>query len=193
MSTKQEAAAFTDTAAAGLAGQVRAALRQAKTTIMQAPGMAGGWETWPTDHPAYELYALLDAAVARVNDLAEDREWDEAVMDRASGMDVKMVRVDRLKTDDVVLLDDERWYEVRDVWGHDDEDPEEHDLDPGDVAAIRTIVEGGGLQYTRLALRVIDPERSNEHEIVCKTVGFDAHALLPLQVIGLDPKGGSRG
>lgn len=166
-------------AAARLAGEVLAALDAALQRM--ARNSNGDGLTWGPRHPGFELNGALVMAKADVRRLIEDSAWLPHEVEPAHAWAVDQVRVGDLHTDDVVQIRD-RWCEVRDWWDSEALDDLGDDLgeDHEDIPKIRAIVEG--LPYARVALRVVDVDASNEHEIVCDVLGFGANDLLPTQV-----------
>ncbi|MEV0254792.1 hypothetical protein AB0H82_11090 [Streptomyces sp. NPDC050732] len=180
MSNKQTAAAFTDTAAARLAGQMIASIKAASQRIKQGPDADG--TPWGPEHAGYALLHSLDRCTDDLQDLVKKKGWTLQQTEVPRTWGTRRVKVHALETDDIVNISG-RWTEVRDVWGTEEgQDPAE-DLgeDHDDVPKIREILDPA-LPYTRLALRVIDPERSFPHEIVCAVIGFDYQDLVTMQV-----------
>ncbi|MEU0770546.1 hypothetical protein [Streptomyces albogriseolus] len=181
MSSKETAAAFTNAAAARLAGQLEAALSMVRSRINMGPD-ADGHLGGSKDHHGHGLNRVVDLALHDLRLLAAERDWTPKEMAVPTEWAVQPTRAADLECDDVVRING-RWTEVRDVWGANDSDDPAVELgtDHPDYPAVRDII-GASLPYMRVAVRVIDIDNSNPHEIVCQVIGMDAHELVDMQV-----------
>ncbi|MET7816066.1 hypothetical protein ABZT26_35165 [Streptomyces sp. NPDC005395] len=179
MASEATAAPFDRGAAARLAGQVLAGLGAAKRRINP-----GGDSPEPgEEHPGYGLHQVLAEMMRTLGELIEREGWTRGETYVPQPWSTETRRVEDLRTDDVFWCEpDQKWVEFRDVWGDTEESPADAlGEDHPDVPAIEEIT-SQGVGYTVLAVRVIDQDRSNLHEIVCKVLRMEAHELIQVQV-----------
>ncbi|MFJ9719973.1 hypothetical protein ACIRPQ_29275 [Streptomyces sp. NPDC101213] len=177
MTTEATAAPLDRGAAARLAGQILAGLGAAKKKL---DGGRGDVEELA------ELYDVLSEAADGVRGVIERAGWTRGDTYVPTPWTTETRRVEDLQTDDVFWYEpDLTWLEFRDLWGNTEAAPaDELGEDHPDVPAIEEII-SHGVGSTVLAVRAVDQDRSNPHEIVCRVLRMEAHDLVSVQVLGV--------
>jgi hypothetical protein len=172
-------AKFDRTDAARVTGAVLAGLEAGRRRIAKASNSDG--EPIGEGHPGYGIAHALDECIERIRSFAAAAEYRQSDMRVPTAWKTEFRQADALRTDDHFWHEDDKcWYEVRDVWAHDD-DPSEWLYDEEVIAKIREIVDSGPA-YSNVAVRVIDMEHSSHLELETKVFAYEAFALLSVQV-----------